>query len=198
MANICFTQYVVEGDMSELKDLYAKMRSLEEGKAPLVDDGADKTWLANLVNLLGGDYNDYDCRGSFYDVELNTEKGILTYSVQSKWVELEQVRDFLEEHYSSLTFYFRAEEGGCAIYETNDLKSKYFERHKLSFNNIDFERIELYFFTLQELFDKVSELMDEKVDSLEEMQRLFDEYNGDSEAELCYNHFEKPTPNLFF
>lgn len=40
MANICFTKYVVEGEMSELKDLYAKMKSLEEGKAPLVDEGA--------------------------------------------------------------------------------------------------------------------------------------------------------------
>lgn len=56
MANICCSQYVVEGEMSELKDLYEKMKSLEEGTAPVVDAAEDNTWVANLINLLGGDW----------------------------------------------------------------------------------------------------------------------------------------------
>ena len=193
MANTCFTQYVVEGDISELKDLYAKMKSLEEGKAPLVDEGADKTWLANLVNLLGGDWNNFECRGDFYDVSLNEEKGELRYSVDSSWLELADVREFIGECYPSLTIYFRAEESGCGIYETNDIESKYFERHKLSYNNIDFERVENYFFTFQEVLDEASRLFDEKVSLRDEMQRLFDEYNEESEADIYYNYFEEPS-----
>ena len=198
MANICFTQYVVKGDMSDLKDLYAKMKSLESGEATVVDAEAEKCWMGNLINLLGGDWNNYECRGNFYDVELKEESGILTYNVDSNWMELSEVRGFLNEQYPSLIIYFRAEEPGCNIFETNDIESKYFERHKLSFNNIDFERVELYFFTLEELFAKVNELMEENVSSLEDMQRKFDEYNAESEAELWYNYFKEPSPNFFF
>lgn len=197
MANICFTKYVVEGEMAELKDLYAKMKSLEEGKAPLVDEGADSTWLANLVNLLGGDWNNIECRGDFYNVRLDEESGVLRYSIESKWMELADVREFIGECYPSITIFFRAEEGGCGIYETNDIDGKHFERHKLSYTNIDFERVENYFFTFQEVLDEVSRLFDEKVSSQDEMQRLFDEYNEESEAAICYNYFEEPSPSFF-
>jgi negative regulator of genetic competence, sporulation and motility len=93
--------------------------------------------------------------------------------------------------------FFRAEEGGCGIYETNDIDGKHFERHKLSYTNIDFERVENYFFTFQEVLDEVSRLFDEKVSSQDEMQRLFDEYNEESEADICYNYFEEPSPSFF-
>lgn len=197
MANICFTKYVVKGEMTELKDLYAKMIALENGTAPVVNQEVERTWMGNLVNLLGGDWNNFECRGDFYDVSLNEEKGELRYSVDSSWQELADVREFIGECYPSLTIYFRAEEGGCGIYETNDIGGKYFERHKLSYNNIDFERIENYFFTFQEVLDEASRLFDEKICSREEMQRLFDEYNEESEADICYNYFEEPSPSFF-
>ena len=59
--------------MSELKDLYEKMKSLEEGTAPVVDAAEDNTWVANLINLLGGDWENLECRGSFYEVKLDEE-----------------------------------------------------------------------------------------------------------------------------
>lgn len=197
MANICCSQYVVEGEMSELKDLYEKMKSLEEGTAPVVDAAEGNTWVANLINLLGGDWENLECGGSFYEVKLDEERGLLTYNIESKWIELEEVRDFISEQYPSLIIYFRAEEPGCDIFETNDLESKYFERHKVSYYNVDWERVELYFFTQEEMFAKMNELMDVNVGSIEEMQREFEDYNSDSDVELCYNYFEKPSPNLF-
>lgn len=197
MGNICFTQYVVEGEMAELKELYAKMIALENGAAPVVNQEAERTWMGNLVNLLGGDWNNYDCRGDFYNVQLDEEKGVLRYTIESKWLELVDLREFIGGRYPSFNIYFRAEEGGCGIYETNDIESKYFERHKLSYNNIDFERVDNYFFTFQEVLDEASRLFDEKISSREEMQRLFDEYNEESEADICYNYFEEPSPSFF-
>lgn len=47
------------------------------------------------------------------------------------------------------------------------------------------------------MFAKMNELMDVNVGSIEEMQREFEDYNSDSDVELCYNYFEKPSPNLF-
>ena len=53
MPNWCSTSYVVTGDKNEVRDLYEKMRSLEEREKPLVENDFGVTWLGNLVTLLG-------------------------------------------------------------------------------------------------------------------------------------------------
>lgn len=199
MANICFTQYVVEGDMSELKDLYAKMRSLEEGKAPLVDEGADKTWLANLVNLLGGDWNNFECRGDFYNVQLDEEKGVLRYTIESKWLELVDLREFIGGRYPSFNIYFRAEESGCGIFETNDQEGKYSELYKIGYWNDEGDLVQDHFFTDEELYAAIGKICGTSISSDDELEQAIAAYNDENEyAELSYVHFEEPSDSIFF
>ena len=49
MPNWCYTSYVVTGDEKEVFDLYEKMRSLEQRKESLVENGFGKTWLGTLL-----------------------------------------------------------------------------------------------------------------------------------------------------
>ena len=56
MPNWCHTSYVITGNTDDVRDLYEKMRSLEEGEQSLVENGLGKTWLGNLVVLLGEDW----------------------------------------------------------------------------------------------------------------------------------------------
>ena len=69
MPNWCFTSYVVTGEEKEVCDLYEKMLSLEEREESLVENGFGKSWLGNLVTLLGGDWNTIYCRGEWEYIE---------------------------------------------------------------------------------------------------------------------------------
>ena len=69
MPNWCFTSYVVTGEEKEVCDLYEKMLSLEEREESLVENGFGKSWLGNLVTLLGGDWNTIYSRGAWLDLQ---------------------------------------------------------------------------------------------------------------------------------
>mgnify|MGYP000629911688 CR=1 FL=1 len=64
MPNWCSTSYVVTGDKNEVRDLYEKMRSLEEREKPLVKNGFGVTWLGNLVTLLGRSWEESIAEGN--------------------------------------------------------------------------------------------------------------------------------------
>jgi hypothetical protein len=49
MANICTTNYVIEGKKDELDELYRIMKELQDMEQPLVKNGLGPTWLGCLV-----------------------------------------------------------------------------------------------------------------------------------------------------
>ena len=55
MPNWCWTSYVAVGDKKDIRDLYKKMKSLEDSEKSLIENGFGNTWLGNLVTILGGD-----------------------------------------------------------------------------------------------------------------------------------------------
>ena len=127
MPNWCFTEYVVTGEKSEIKDLHKKMKSLEKRKKSLVENGFGKTWMGNLVELFGGDWKKTYCRGSWDIAEL-TPDGNLYFTAESAWEELSEWRRFIESQYKTITFYFMSEEPGMQIYQTNDSNRDFFTR----------------------------------------------------------------------
>lgn len=56
MPNWCSTDYYVVGSKKEVLDLNKKMERLENRKKSLVKNDFGNTWLGNLVNYLGGDW----------------------------------------------------------------------------------------------------------------------------------------------
>lgn len=65
MPNWCSTDYYAVGSKKEVLDLNKKMERLENRKKSLVKNGFGNTWLGNLVESLGGDWEKVYCRGEW-------------------------------------------------------------------------------------------------------------------------------------
>jgi hypothetical protein len=183
MPNWCSTSYVVTGDKNEVRDLYEKMRSLEEREKPLVKNGFGVTWLGNLVTLLGRSWEEVSCRGEWSGLTVDIDNNELRFHTMTAWAELWQLRHFLQEKYPSLTFYFRTEEPGMCIFQTNDKEGTYFpERYKVEHWDEEGE----YCMDVEAVFDTVSDITGTTVQNLEEMNKAIDTYNEVHEYEPIY------------
>ena len=124
MPNWCYTQYVVDGERKQIKQLHDIMKELESMDQPLHENGFGTTWLGNLVIKLGGDWEKIRCRGDWSNLEIS-ESG-LYFTTDSAWCEMSEVRHFIEEKFPGLKIYYQTEEPGMEIYQTNDATGQYF------------------------------------------------------------------------
>ena len=181
MPNWCFTSYVVTGDENEVCDLYEKMRSLEEREESLVENGFGKSWLGNLVTLLGGDWNTIYCRGDWSGLEKDNDNGALRFDTETAWNDPDEVVTFLQGKYPSLEFYFITEEPGMGYYATNDVEGDFFpERYYFS----EPDDPEPYNYEEDEFDDflrDVGNFVGKELKSIEEAQEAVNEYNKDKE-----------------
>ena len=109
MANICTTNYVIEGKREELDALYQKMKELQ---------GQD---LGLLVKALGKNPDEMECRGEW--TELVREDETLRMIFETAFYE---VTNLLKSVYPSLRIFYKAEEPGNEVYLKNDADGKYF------------------------------------------------------------------------
>ena len=112
MANICTTNYVIEGKREELDALYQKMKELQ---------GQD---LGLLVKALGKNPDEMECRGEW--TELVREDETLRMIFETAWTPCYEVTNLLKSVYPSLRIFYKAEEPGCEVYLKNDADGKYF------------------------------------------------------------------------
>ena len=112
MANICTTNYVIEGKKEELDALYQKMKELQ---------GQD---LGQLVEALGKNPEDVLCRGIW--IELERQDGKLLMAFETAWTPCYEVTQLMKAVYPSLRIFYKAEEPGCEVYLKNDAEGKYF------------------------------------------------------------------------
>ena len=112
MANICATNYVIEGEKKELDALYQKMKELQ---------GQD---LGLLVKALGKNPDEMECRGEW--TELVREDETLRMIFETAWSPCYEVTQLMKAVYPSLRIYYKAEEPGCEVYLKNDAEGKYF------------------------------------------------------------------------
>lgn len=83
MPNWCSTDYYVLGSRKEIMDLSKRMERLENRQKSLINNGFGNTWLGNLVNNLGGDWENVYCRGEWMCREWNKEKNTLTFTTET-------------------------------------------------------------------------------------------------------------------
>ena len=112
MANICTTNYVIEGKREELDALYQKMKELQ---------GQD---LGLLVKALGKNPDEMECRGEWS--ELVREDETLRMIFETAWTPCYEVTNLLKSVYPSLRIFYKAEEPGNEVYLKNDADGKYF------------------------------------------------------------------------
>ena len=112
MANICATNYVIEGEKKELDALYQKMKGLQ-GQS-----------LGQLVEALGKNPDEIMCRGDWSDLERHGDTLRMTF--ETAWTPCYEVTNLLKSVYPSLRIFYKAEEPGCEVYLKNDAEGKYF------------------------------------------------------------------------
>ena len=112
MANICTTNYVIEGKKEELDALYQKMKELQ---------GQD---LGQLVEALGKNPDEIMCRGDWSDLERHGDTLRMTF--ETAWTPCYEVTLLMKAVYPSLRIFYKAEEPGCEVYLKNDAEGKYF------------------------------------------------------------------------
>lgn len=182
MPNWCFTNYMFEGNKEEIKDLYGKLKSLEEMEKPLAESDFGKSWLGCVVSLFGGDCKNINCRGNFMNLELPDENTIQLHT-ETAWGDMPEVWDFVLESYKSISYYFYAEETGACYYATNDSEGKYFpERFIVDQSEEGAE----YFENEADLFDHIASITKKVVNSKEEMNTAIEIYNTEHENDRIY------------
>lgn len=124
MANLCCSYYVIDGDSSELMALYDIMKGLESSKEPSIANEYGPAWLGCLVDVLGSNWEDVNCRGEWNNLDLvdNT----LRLSTETAWEPCNQVFDLVCKSFPTLHYYYQSEETNTPIYQTNDKEGKYF------------------------------------------------------------------------
>ena len=120
MANICTTNYVIEGEEKELDALYETMRKLQESGASV----EYPTGLDLLVEALGKKHEEVECRGGW--TALLRQGDTLRMTFETAWTPCYEVTDLLKATYPSLRIFYKAEEPGNGIYLKNDAAGKYF------------------------------------------------------------------------
>ena len=111
MANICTTNYVIEGEKEELDALYQTMKEQQENN------------LGCLVKELGKNPEEVECRGEWTDLERQGDTIRMTF--ETAWTPCYEVTNLLKEAYPSLRIFYKAEEPGCEVYLKNDAEGKY-------------------------------------------------------------------------
>lgn len=112
MANICTTNYVIEGEKKELDALYETMKNLQDPN------------LGQLVKALGKNPDEVMCRGEWSDLERQDDTLRVTF--ETAWTPCYEVTNMLKTTYPSLRIYYKAVEPGCEVYLKNDAEGKYF------------------------------------------------------------------------
>ncbi len=112
MANICITNYVIEGEKKELDALYETMKKLQSQN------------LGQLVESMGKNPDEVMCRGEWSNLERQGDTLHVTF--ETAWTPCYEVTDLLKTTYPSLRIFYKAEEPGNGVYLKNDAEGKYF------------------------------------------------------------------------
>lgn len=188
MPNWCDTTYKCVGDLQEIKSLHKILKCIDKRKTSIVPNGFGKWWLGNLVSKLGGNWEEFRCRGEITYYELNGN--ILTICQSTAWCEQEGVREIIEKTFSSIKVYYRDEEPGLEVYRTNDTSGEYFpERYYL-----DSSEDSDYFLTIEEAAKYVSDIVGKPVEpnakAIEDALEKYVEQQDDEDVWYYFHEFK--------
>ena len=182
MPNWCTTDYRIVGDTEQVTHLYNRMKRLQDMQEPLKPNGFGTTWLGNLVEDLGVDYNTVQCRGSWDGLGFDGE--ILRFWTETAWYRCTEVEDLLREKYPLICICFKCEEPGMGIYEKND--ERYFTEEYV----IDYAAGDIWYLSEEEALRELSDEFGVDFANMDEALTIVDEHNDkdDNDDDQIYVH----------
>lgn len=182
MPNWCYTSVKCTGNTEEIQDLYDRMKRLQEMKEPLKPNGFGTTWLGNLVEDLGVDFNTVQCRGSWDDLYMDEE--ILCFTTETAWYRCTEVEDLIKEKYPSIDIAFKCEEPGMCIYEKNN--NVFFPEDYI----VDIEDDDTYYLMESEALQVLSDFFGIDFKDIDEAMVLVQENNDKDDGRVWVNKYE--------
>ncbi len=180
MANWCYADYTLTGDKQELDAVYELMHGLETMNLPRVENGFGNSFLGCLVDALGGDWENTLCRGEWGKLKRLEDR--ITFYASTAWTPLNEVWDLLCARFPSVRYYYRAEEGGAGLYETNDSDGLFYpERYHALYVDEEEDYFEEWFETLDEVLAWVNGQSGKEFKSIQEI----DNHYSSSELPYC-------------
>lgn len=189
MPNWSTTDYFVIGSTKEIMDLNKKMEKLENRKKSLVKNGFGNTWLGNLVQYLGGDWEKVYCRGEWMCRNYDKERNALTFTTETAWQEMNEWRRFIESCYKTIKILYVTEEPGCGIYQTNDKEGIFFKSKYI----LDYGEDVEYFENMDQTVSFIKNLISVKIEekTVNGIQKELDAYAEENDAEDLYYSFHE-------
>lgn len=204
MANYVFSNYVIEGkkaELDEFESLLKRLESMEEKDFPVKDISWGSRWLGFLVNELGGDLDQYNCKGEWFGLERRSDDA-LALDINSAWWPPEDLMNLIADKWPSFNYYFYREEPGCEMFETNDVDGKYFPRRYRLFGYIpikneegEMEGVEFEEYPASEddVINYVSTNLQHPIESIEDI----DEWNKQLEENTDDSLFDGVNPYIY-
>ncbi len=187
MPNWCSTAYAIEGDAKEVKSLYDLMNGLQEQKEPSVPNGFGTAWLGSLVDALGENWEKVFCRGSWYDLQFDGR--VLTFSTETAWSPCNEMFDMVCKKYPTLSYFYRSEEPGMALYCTNDKEGRYFQdRFAVEVCTPEEEYYTEYFPDLQSMYEWLEDICDMQVQSMQDVDAIVGQWKKEYADAYCHIH----------
>lgn len=185
MPNWCDTTYKVVGEPKEVGHLFRSLQKLESMKSPYLSNGFGNMWLGCVINYLGGNYENYSCRGEITQFGMKDE--VLVINQETAWCEQEGFRTFIEQKYPSVKVYYCEEEPGCDIYYTNDTTGLYFPEEYLldGYDGTD------YYLNLEDVCKRVQEITGIEVNTEDDVNEALDLFNEKHEDEDMFYYLHK-------
>lgn len=207
MPNWCYTTYKIVGESKEeLQDLHEKLMTLQqlseeyalacydarnkqlptpEAPPEIVESGF-KLFLGTVVKAYGGDWEKVRCRGGIEAIG-ELQDGIFELYTETAWGEMNEVWDLVMSHYKTLRYYFLAEESGNLYFATNDVDEEYFPEKYFVYDSISDE--EEYINNEEDLLINMARRLNvEKIDSIEELDELINEFDEKNPDDCLYYH----------
>ncbi len=185
MPNWASVTYECVGDPKDIRLLHDALKYIDKRKTTIVPNGFGKWWLGNLVTKLGGNWEDYPCRGDITSYSLENETTLMIWQ-NTAWGEQEGVRRIIEEKLPSIKVYFQEEEPGCGLFTTNSFE--HFPEQYL----LDSYDEPLYFETIDEAAKCVSDIVGHPVEpNVEAIDQALDDYLAEHEDNDTWYSFHE-------
>lgn len=175
MPNLAEVQYKCIGDKKEVKQLYKILQDLQRRKTALHPNGwGGNMWLGCLLIKMGFNWEEHRCCGEIVDFQMDGD--VLNIYQSTAWCEQEGVRECIQKKFPSITVYYREEEPGCDLFDTNSFEH-YPDRYFL-----DSYDEPMYFETIEEAQKYIETLVGHPVEAtFDALDAAVNEYQEEQE-----------------
>jgi hypothetical protein len=173
MPNWCLTNYVIEGDEKDIAAVKSIFDKTLARKTPVADNAYGQGWLGNLLDTFGEPWKAYPCRGNFSEARLD-EQGHFHFVTETAWSRCDCVEQVIKKYFPKVNIYFREEELGNGIFQTNDEQGEFFPEQYI----IDSSNDGVKFYTQAKAIETISQLAGKPIGTLKEAKAWTNQHNA--------------------